>query len=298
MSNANQQVFLQAVIFDPATKSLSEYSPLVIDAGTTPAIAPVPVSLPTGAVVGLFGGANDDTTSVANNQGCDTFTGQVFFCNTRQLFAAIHAAGVPIPPLGTDINGKPCPSVRSFDIVDQDQSDNVQTAYLLSPDGTTAQDTAANRLLLGNSAVVVNPSDNRVLSNAIDPALGCSSWKIPDIADANNPVPTQATNELQAAAYQLDPIAFIPAGDPMVGPNNLALINAYRLDVDQPGIQSLGQANTVPYCQHVRVVGGQFLALNQTLFSSKPSPLAGFANLYDFLHQRWIATRMLLNCKK
>ena len=35
-----------------------------------------------------------------------------------------------IPVLNKDLNGNICPSVRSFSVVDNDQSDNVVTTYL------------------------------------------------------------------------------------------------------------------------------------------------------------------------
>lgn len=295
-SNPNQQIFLQAVIFNPENTQLTVYNPLVIDQGTTPAIAPVTLTLPTGAVVGLFGGANDDQTFLANNTSCDTTTGQVFYCNTNTLFNAVNAAHISIPPLGYDRAGHRCPSVRSFKIVDQDQSDNVQTSYLLTPTGELAQDTTANRGALPAASVVVNPSDNRVLSIAVDGALGCVPWKIPDVTDGGKLVPTQATDELQAAAYQRHPVALIPAGDPMVGPNNLEILNTYRRDVDQPMVDSLGAANTQSYCRHLIKIGGTFIANHMVLFSGFPSPVAGFANLYDFLHQRWIASQQILGC--
>lgn len=291
-------MFVQGVIFDTATKQLTTYSPLVIDDGTIPSVPPVPVTLTPTDIVGLFGGSNDNQTFLSNNGSCDTTTGQVFYCNTRSLFTAINAAKVPIPNLGTDFQGNVCPSVRSFDIVDQDQSDNVQTSYLLTRDGRTAQDTSINRALLSGASKIVNPSDNRVLSIAVDRALRCTPWRIPDIANGGAIAPTQATDELQAAAYQDNPIALVPAGDPMVGPNNLGILNTYRLDVDQPAVNTIGEANTQAYCAHLIDIGGEFISNHQTLFSGFPSPIPGFANLYDFMHQRWLASRQLLGCNQ
>ena len=57
-SNAGQSAFVQAVIFDPNTSTLSAYEPLVIDKGTQPAIAPMAPILPQGAVVGIWFGFN------------------------------------------------------------------------------------------------------------------------------------------------------------------------------------------------------------------------------------------------
>ncbi len=57
-NNANQSAFVQAVIFDPATNTLSAYEPLVTDVGSKPAIAPVVPQLPRGSIVGLWFGFN------------------------------------------------------------------------------------------------------------------------------------------------------------------------------------------------------------------------------------------------
>src|SRR6202012_2411865 len=40
-TNTAQSAFVQAAIFDPGTGQISVYHPLVIDAGTKPAVAPV-----------------------------------------------------------------------------------------------------------------------------------------------------------------------------------------------------------------------------------------------------------------
>lgn len=293
-------VFVQAVIFDLHTHQLTTYDPLMINAGQSPLVAPTIPTLPLHHIVGIWGGSNDDTTVLNNPQGCVNGAdgkpfGQVFFCNATKFFAAVNAAHIYIPPIGRGATGDKCLTTRSWRVVDQDQSDNVQTTYLYQ-NGQTAQNTAANRAALPGAQVVTNPSDNVVLA-AMDAAIGCTPWMIPDIADNNTLVPTQATDELQAAAYQEEPQALIPSGDPMTGPNNLAMVNAYRLGVDQPTIENLGQANTQVYCNHIRNHAPTWLAKNQTLLQAAPSPVAGFANLYDLLTTRLAATFVLLKCK-
>lgn len=294
---------MQAVIFDKTNKTLSTYDPLVITDGTTPAAAPVAFTPPANSDVAIFGGGNDDTTTLVGpgaafcvNGAAGAVFGQVFFCNAAQLFADINAAGLTIPPLGTDSLGQPCPTVRSFKIVDQDQSDNVQTTYLVTPTGQTAQNNAANVAALTGSFVQKNPSDNRLLSNFVDPAINCTAWKLPDISSDNALTSTQATDELQAAAYQGDPMALIPLGDPMVGPGSLAMVNAYRVNVDQPLVKGKGEANTTPYCKHLQNTAPGFIAAHKAEFLASPSPAAG-VNLYDFLQGRFTASLQLLNCK-
>jgi hypothetical protein len=296
-ANPAQSVFVQAVIFDPATKSLAAYEPLVVDAGSAPAAPPTPITLPQGAVVGIFGGGNDDsTTLIGATAGCVFGFGQVFFCNTHHLFSVVSSAHMRIPTLGVGADNLPCPTVRDFRIVDQDQSDNVQTLYLALPDGQTMQDTAANRAANPQAVVLANGSDNSLLL-AVDGALGCQPWMIPDLADGGNPVPTQATDELQAAAYQQAPVALIPAGDPMVGPNNLFLLNQYRVHVDQPAVGSLQQADTTQYCANLVGIQDVWLAHDQTIFAAATAPaFLGGGPLYDFLLARYQATLNLLNC--
>lgn len=304
-SNPNQAVFVQAVIFDTATRQLTTYSPLVIDEGTLPAIVPSVLTISTTSVIALFGGGNDDATFLTGSgasscvNGADGANfGQVFFCNASQFWQNINAAHLSIPSLGIGNDGQPCPTVRSFKIVDQDQSDNVQTTYLVTSSGQTAQNTATNRQLLPGATIVVNPSDNRVLTNFVDPALGCTPWMIPDIADDGNLVPTQATDELQAATYQDNPVALIPSGDPMVGPNVLDMLNAYRQGVDQPQINALGQADTQAYCAHLKDIQPGFLANNQATFTNFPSPVPSIGpNLYAFMQARLTASFQILGCK-
>src|SRR6266568_6671043 len=177
-ADPNNNVFLQAVIFDTDTGQLSTYDPLVIDAVTAPAVVPVAPNLPAHRIVGIFGGGNNNvTTLVGANYQCINGAagkpfGQAFFCGGRALFDAIARFRVVVPPVlsvsgsvlvpgsssplaipspGIESDGQPCPTVRDFRIVDQDQSDNVQTTYLVTATGQTAQNTAANRAALAGS---------------------------------------------------------------------------------------------------------------------------------------------------
>ena len=47
-ANTSQTAFVQGAVLDPATGKISVYNPLVIDAGTQPAVAPVVPVLPAG----------------------------------------------------------------------------------------------------------------------------------------------------------------------------------------------------------------------------------------------------------
>src|SRR6266699_2299061 len=69
-TDANQSAFVQAAVLDPGTGRISIYNPLVIDKGSTPAIAPVVPKLPANAVVALwFGYDGNNLTLRAADDG-------------------------------------------------------------------------------------------------------------------------------------------------------------------------------------------------------------------------------------
>lgn len=292
---------MQADIFDLKKGILGTYNPLVIDDGTTPAAPIVPLTLPAGATIGIWGGGNDDVTilqgpgkeACVNGQDGEHF-GQVFFCGTSHFFTVVNNADVSFPPLGKDHAGNMCPSTRSYSIVDQDPSDNVQTSYLALKDGQTSQDTMANRAHLGGATILRNGSDNTLLAS-VDAAIGCVPMQVPDFTDGNNFVPTQATDELQAAQYQEAPRALVPAGDPMVGPNNLALLNAYRAGVNQPEVDALGEASTVRYCAHLMETQPAFINAHRAELMATIFPVSG-TNLYMFMLNRYQVSLQILGC--
>ncbi|HYB00052.1 MAG TPA: hypothetical protein VED37_07520 [Ktedonobacteraceae bacterium] len=320
-SNPNQAVFVQGAVFDPATGKISIYNPLVIDKGTQPAIAPVVPQLPPGSIVALWGGGNDNNTTLRGTQGSlrqghcvngvnGSIFGQVWYCNAPAFFKAANqaiAAGKLVPPpLGKAKDGLPCPTVRDFSVVDQDQSDNVTADYLVTATGQTAQVTTANIAALPDATKAANGSDNRLLDSFIDPALGCTPWMAPDLADPGKLVPAQPLNELQAAASQANPIALVPGHDPMVLVNNksnLDKTNAYRIGVDQPLAPNLQAASTRLYCTNLLAIAPQRFLLDAQLTKAFSSPDPAAANtLFTFLAQRFVVTYGAeapgLNCKK
>ena len=158
-SNPDTAAFVQGTVLDPATGAVSVYDPLVVDRGKLPAVAPAVPKLPAGAVVGLWFGFNGDnlllkgTKNSLSTAECvtglgDSHFGQFAFCHANAFFAAaataVSAGKLRIPPIGTAADGRPCPTVRDFSLVDADQSDNVTSTYLFLRDGSTAQNTAAN----------------------------------------------------------------------------------------------------------------------------------------------------------
>jgi hypothetical protein len=227
----------------------------------------------------------------------------VSFCDAQQFFAAanraIQAGMLTVPALGTAKDGQPCPTTRDFGIVDQDQSDNVVTTYLLLGNGTVAQNNAANTAALAGANPIVNGSDNLLLDGFVDPAIGCTPYTAPDLTDNGQPVGSLALDELQAAADQKAPIALVPTNDPMTLVNNNASnqkTNLYRSGVDQP---PLAAADTpTAYCQNMITVGQQRTQLDQNLTVNGPSPSPAMANnLFTFLANRLNQSYTNLGCQ-
>jgi hypothetical protein len=320
-ANPDQSAFVQAAILDTATGKVSIYEPLVIDKGTRPAEPPVAPQLTATSVVGVWFGFNGNNLTLRGSRGslqegncvnglAGSVFGQFAYCNAPDFFRAANraiAAGLLTPPaLGIAKDGLPCPTVRDFSVVDQDQSDNVQTQYLATPDGRTAQFSATNQQNLPDATVLANPSDNALLSNFIDPALGCQSWQAPDLVNSGNMVPALPLDELQAATNQRAPIALVPLTDPMtlIADGNqtvqsLAKTNLYRQGVDQMPANDRQQASGTSYCRNLVRTGLPRLAMDKQLTINATTPNAAMANsLFTFLAMRFQASYMNLNCQQ
>jgi hypothetical protein len=301
-TNNVQSAFVQAAIFDAGTKS---------------AVAPVVPTLPANAVVALWFGMNgDDLTLTAEspstlpdancvNGSPGSVFGQVAFCNARHFFKvaneAIASGRLKVPPLGTASDGLPCPTVRDFYVVDQDQSDNLPTLYLITKNGQLAQYTAKNVAALKGAVTLGNPSDNRLLDVFLDGAMGCKPFMAADLGNPGQLVPAQALNELQARMEQGTPVALLPGGDPMTqfaGNDDRAKVNEYRRNVDQPVADSYEDIDTARYCRQMLRTAPQRLLNNKKVLSAFYTPDAGAANnLYNFMGQRWVASYQILNCQ-
>jgi hypothetical protein len=318
---ANLGAFVQATILNPATGALSVYEPLVITQGTWPAAAPVVPTLPAGAVVTLdFGFNGTNLTQVGatrnalrqancvNGLGGSIF-GQVSFCNGTQFFQAAAQAEaqgkltIPAAGTATKIAGMTCPTTRSFTLIDQDQSDNVTTTYLLTGNGQTAQFNAANKAALVGAVPANNGSDNILLDGFLDPTIGCTPFEAPDLSQDGTMGTSQALDELAAAKDQAAPIALVPENDEMVLVNNAfsaTKTNLYRSNVGQPPIGNANNAADNPqnYCQDMVNVQTPFLANNQTLLAGGATPVPGTGNnLLTFMANRLSMSFTNLNCQ-
>jgi len=315
-ANTAQSAFVQAAIFDPATGTISIYSPLVIDKADSPLVPPVVPALPAGAVVAIWFGYNGGdltlqgaTAAVLPDNQCvngagHAVFGQYAYCNATTFFSAANAAitsgKLKVPAIGTAKDGQPCPTVRDFFVVDQDQSDNLPTLYLVSPRGHTAQFTKKNQARLQSAVPLGNPSDNRLTDAFVDPAIGCKPWTAPDLADPGSWVPALALNELSARMGQVAPVAIVPGGDPMTlvnGTFSLKKTNSYRQGVDQPVASANDDIDTARYCRQMLRIAPRRMLVNQKALAGFYTPDAGAANsLFTFMAQRFQATYQLLNC--
>jgi hypothetical protein len=348
----NSNAFVQVAIIDTTGGGVNQglsgvnngnsgkiyiYNPLIVNAsgpGSTAAVTPVSPTLPASYVAAAWFGFNGgvlsltDTTSGADLSAadCQQGLGQFAYCNAINFFtaanAAITAGKLVVPKVGTGSDSQPCPTVRSFSVVDQDQSDNLTTTYLVTAGGQMAQNNPANVAALSGATVLANPSDNWLLDDYMAPALGCAAatlsgpimgtvtptsqsvWTVTDLTDPSGNTKTSALalNELLAAANQASPSALIPLGDPFTfdinGNPNLANVNFYRQGVNQVPAANNAQADTGLYCTNLRTAGVQKLALDKAQFTNWTSPVSSVAtNLFGFLANRMVASFGLLNCQ-
>ncbi len=254
-----------------------------------------------------LGGDGVNAGSCVNGTDTSPF-GQFSYCNAPAFFTAANAAikqgKLTVPPIGKATDGQSCMTTRDFGLVDQDQSDNVTTTYLALPDGRTAPNTqAANRKLAGkNAGVMANGSDNLLLDHFVDPALGCTPWTAPDLANPGFQATNLGLNELQAAADQQAPVAVVPANDPMVldgnGAESDTKTDLYRAGVDQA---PLSQVSGSPrqYCADLRTIGVTRTKLDRNLTNTTSSPDTGAAsNLFTFLAMRLQQSYVNLGCEQ
>jgi hypothetical protein len=316
MSNADLQAYVEADIINPRTGRITVYNPLVITEGTTPAAAPVPPRVRRGDVVGIMFGFNGDNLLLTgtgnslrqgqcvNGLGQSLFT-QVAYCNSPAFYRAANrdiARGLlAIPALTTGSDGQACPTVRGYDVVDQDQSDNVVTTYLLTPSGQTAQDSAANAAGLAGATAINNGSDNALVNKFMDPALGCTPYEFHDKTAAAGVSGSQITDELMAAADQPAPVALVPLNDPMTqvnGESSTMKTNMFRIGVDQPLVSPAQTADTpANYCKNMIQVGEARISADEKQFSAFATPVPDTGNnLFTFLAARLSASWGNLGC--
>ena len=316
MANGNQQAFVEATILSP-NGQVQVYNPLVITQGTRPAARPVVPQIPRGSRVIIdfgFNGTNLLLTgpgAVQQSSGCvdalgQSVIGQVSACGAVPFYTLanqlIARHSLRVPAAGRAQDGQACQTTRDFALIDQDQSDNVYSKYLLTGDGRTAQATQANQARMGNAQLVSNGSDNALLGYFVDPANGCQPFTRPDATSMNGSQGSQALDELSARVDQKPHIAMIPTNNPMVlvgGAFSIAKTNMYRSLVDQPLLAANTNPNEVAaaYCMNmVNIAPARDQAdMGADANFNTPVPAVG-NNLATFLGNRLSMSFGNLNC--
>ena len=315
MANAGTQgAFVEATILAP-NGQLQVYNPLVITAGTTPAAAPVAPTITRGSQVIInvgFNGTNLVLQGHGARQGrCvdalgQSVIGQVSACNAVGFYnlanREIAQGTLTVPPAGTSLDGQPCMTTRDFGMVDQDQSDNVITTYLLNGNGQTAQNTTANAGAIAGATTLANGSDNKLLAAFLDAANGCADFHATDSTDPTGMSGSQALNELSARANQQGTIAVVPTNDEMTlvdGAFSIAKTNVYRSLVDQPLLAGNVNATQVAadYCQNLVNIQPARNQLDMTKELNFGTPVAAVGNsLATFMGNRLSMSFVNLGC--
>jgi len=312
MAVQDTQAFVEAVIYNPGTKQVRTYTPLITDANKAPAARPTPIEILPTEVVALWFGFNGDALTLEQRMHAlvdgkcvngvnNSVFGEFAYCNAVEFIDAIGDCDTcAIPVNSVDMVGDPCPTTWDFFVVDADPSDNLPISYILTSTNQTAQNTKGNRLRLQISNIVRNPSDEGLLVDFINPAIGCdnNTIKVRDDTDAGTYRATLITNEIQARLMQLPPIAYLPDLNPMVtvkNEKNIQKLNLYKAGIGQ---SILVDANTTRWCaQYAAVAPFRFFKL-QGFLRSAPSPNSLDAtNLLTFLCNRFQNTLNVLKCK-
>jgi hypothetical protein len=314
-ANQSEEAFVESTILAP-NGQLSIYDPLVITQGTTPAVAPAAPRIPRGSQVVINVGFNGNNlvlegTGAAQGHCIDAFgnsiIAQTSACNAAAFFAAANAqiarGRLRIPRLGTGSDGKACETTESFALIDQDQSDNVISEYLLNGNGQTAQNTAANKNAMGGAMVISNGSDDALLGHFVDPALGCTPFTAPDATSPNAYDSSQALNSLSALVRQQSPRALLPVNDPQLmvaGQFSIGKTNTFRMMTDEPLLprSTNTSQNAAQYCQDMVNLQPAKLQLDAAREAGYASPVPDVGNnLATFVGARLSGSFDNLGCQ-
>jgi hypothetical protein len=314
-NGGTEGAFVEATILAP-NGQVQVYDPLVVDQGTTAAVAPTPPTIAAGSQVIISAGFNGNALAVTGagaTQGkCIDALGNSIINQTPQCNAAafyqlanqeIANGTLTVPPTGTGKDGQPCETTTSFPLIDQDQSDNVDASYLFNATtGQTAQNTAANVANLQGFTNENNGSDDGLLDAFVNPALGCTAFTAPNTTAAAGTSSSQALNALSARQNQPATPALLPVNDPqlLVGGNfSVAKTNVYRGETDQPLLPANTSTaqNASAYCQNIVNLQTPVLKLDAPMEQgTSPVPALG-STLANFLAARENASFTNLNCQ-
>lgn len=317
VNGATEGAFVEATILSPAGQ-VQIYDPVVVNKGTKPAVAPTAPTIAAGSQVivsvGFNGNALVLTGAGAAQGNCIDALGNSIINQTPQCNAVnfynlanreIAAGTLVVPPAGTsNVDGQACDTTETFPTIDQDQSDNVDTAYLVNANtGQVAQNSAANAANLQGFTALDNGSDDGLLDAFLDPSLGCTPFTATNATSAAGTSGSQALNVLSAKNNATATRALLPVNDPQTlvnGNASIAKTNVYRSENDQPLLAANTNVNQneATYCQDMvnlqtpKIKGDATVQANTT----SPVPATG-NNLATFLAARENASFTNLNCQ-
>src|SRR6266566_5227941 len=271
-NGGTEGVFVEATILSPGGQ-LQVYDPLVINQGTTPAVAPTPPTIAAGSQVIISLGFNGNSlalvgTGAAQGNCIDAFgnslINQTPQCNAANFYrmanAEIARGTLKVPAAGTAKDGQACPTTRDFSVIDED-----------------------------------------LIAGFVDPALGCTPFMAPNSTNPNGMSASQALNELMARQDQRGTVALLPVNDPQLlvgGQFSLAKTNLYRTETDQRPLFTSAQQNAATYCQNMVNIQAPRLKLDATLEAGTASPVPALGNnLANFLAARLSGSFGNLNCQ-
>jgi len=315
MANAAEEAFVEATILAPNGK-VQIYDPLVITQGSTPVVAPTAPKIARGSRIIINTGFNGNNLVLmgagAAQGGCidafgNSIIAQTAACNARAFYAAanrqIASGRLRVPRIGTASDGKVCETTESFSLIDQDQSDNVVSQYLMDANGNTAQNTAANKAAMGGATMITNGSDDGLLAHFVDPVLGCKPFTATDTTSVNGVDASQALNALSARMNQRGAQALLPVNDPQLlvgGQFSIGKTNTFRMMNDQPLLSPFTNKNrnAAQYCQNMINVQTPKLELDATAEAGFTSPVPDVGNnLATFMGARLSGSFANMNCQ-
>jgi hypothetical protein len=182
----------------------------------------------------------------------------------------------------------------------------VTTEYLLNPlTGQTAQDNTSNVGYIEGARLLTSRSANTVLDQFLDPILGCTPFRAPNLADNGVLASSAALDEIAAGAYQPKIAALVPENDQMArgsdGGFDAAKTDLYREELGQAPISNRNNKTSDPemYCQHMVDIQTPFLAANRTLLATGQPPVAAVGdNLLTFMANELNMSFTNLGCQR
>ena len=130
---------------------------------------------------------------------------------------------------------------------------------------------------MANATTEANGSDNGLLNNFVDVALGCTPFTAPNPTNPNGASGSQALDELSARANQKGTIALLPVNDPQLlvgGQFSIGKTNTYRIETDQRPLGSTRapSQNAARYCQNMVNIQAPRLKLDAAMETGPPRP--------------------------